>query len=78
MATLWEETNYYIIMAKKNSGKVRIYLCILLTIAGCVLACSSIITNDYLKLIIVLAALCIGVIGIMKGLSNTEEASTKE
>ncbi|MDF9831695.1 hypothetical protein [Parabacteroides sp. PF5-6] len=65
-------------MSKKNSGKVRIYLFVLLTIAGCVLACSSIITNDYLKLIIVLAALCIGVVGIMKGLSNPGEAHTEE
>lgn len=65
-------------MSKKNSGKIRIYLFVLLTIAGCVLACSSIITNDYLKLIIVIAALCIGVVGIMKGLSNTEETSTEE
>jgi len=65
-------------MSKKNSGKIRIYLFVLLTIAGCVLACSSIITNDYLKLVIVIAALCIGVVGIMKGLSNTEEASTEE
>ncbi len=57
-------------MSKKNSGKVRIYLYVLLTIAGCVLACSSVITNDYLKLAIVMVALCVGLFGIMKGLSS--------
>jgi len=57
-------------MSKKNSDKVRIYLYVLLTIAGCVLACSSIIPNDYLKLAIVMTTLCVGLFGIMKGLSN--------
>lgn len=56
---------------KNKSGKIRIYLFVLLTIAGCVLACSSIITNDYLKLVIVMATLCVGLFGIMKGLSNS-------
>lgn len=65
-------------MAKKKSGKVRLYMFVILTIVGCVLACSSIITNDYLKLIIVLASICIGVVGIMKGLSNSEEPRTEE
>ncbi|MDH6311883.1 putative membrane channel-forming protein YqfA (hemolysin III family) [Parabacteroides sp. PFB2-10] len=63
-------------MSKKNN-KISIYLYILLIIAGCVLACSSLITNDYLKLIIVMATLCGGLFGVMKGLSksgNTEEA----
>lgn len=59
-------------MSKNKSNKVSIYLYVLLTIAGCVLACSSIIPNDYLKLIIVMAALCVGLFGIMKGLSNPE------
>ena len=58
------------IMSKKNSGKVRIYLYVILTIAGCVLACSSIITNDYLKLVVVMGTLCVGLYGIMKGLSQ--------
>lgn len=61
-------------MSKKNSGKVRIYLFVLLTIAGCVLACSSVIANEYLKLIIVLIALCVGVVGIMKGLSSSDKS----
>lgn len=43
----------------------------MLTIAGCVLACSSIIPNDYLKLVIVMGALGVGLYGIMKGLSHS-------
>ncbi len=59
-------------MAKNKSGKVRIYLYVLLTIAGCVFACSSIIPNDYVKLVVVMGTMCVGLYGIMKGLSNTE------
>ena len=33
-------------MTTNKSGKIRIYLYVLLTIAGCVFACSSIIPND--------------------------------
>lgn len=57
-------------MSKNKSNKVRIYLSVLLTIAGCVLACSSIIPNDYLKLVIVMGALGVGLYGIMRGLSQ--------
>ena len=57
-------------MSKNKSAKTRIYIYVLLTIAGCVLACSTIIPNDYLKLIIVMGTLCIGLYGIMKGLSQ--------
>lgn len=57
-------------MSKNKSAKTRIYIYVLLTIAGCVLACSTIIPNDYLKLIIVMGTLCIGLYGIMKGLSH--------
>lgn len=64
-------------MSKNKSAKTRIYIYVLLTIAGCVLACSTIIPNDYLKLIIVMGTLCIGLYGIMRSLShpsgNTEE-----
>ncbi|MDR0429286.1 MAG: hypothetical protein LBH58_02265 [Tannerellaceae bacterium] len=56
-------------MATKKSKK-NIYFFILLTIIGCVIACSSIITNDYLKLVIVMVSLCVGLFGIMKSLSN--------
>lgn len=68
-------------MATKKSSKGRIYLYVIVTIIGCVLACSSIITNDYLKLVIVMATLFIGLIGIMRGLSHpssTEEAAIDE
>ncbi|WP_280764264.1 MULTISPECIES: hypothetical protein [unclassified Parabacteroides] len=54
--------------AKKS--KKGIYLSVVLTIIGCVLACSSIITNDYIKLIVVLISLCVGLYGIMRGLSS--------
>ena len=41
-------------MTTNKSGKIRIYLYVLLTIAGCVFACSSIIPNDYIKLVVVM------------------------
>jgi predicted membrane channel-forming protein YqfA (hemolysin III family) len=56
-------------MATKKSKK-NVYFFILLTVVGCVLACSSIITNDYLKLVVVMVSLCVGLFGIMKSLSN--------
>lgn len=61
---------------KKSKTGMLLYL--LLTIAGIVFACSSIITNDYLKLVVVMVSLCVGLFGIMKGLSSpraTQEAS---
>ncbi|MDR0749232.1 MAG: hypothetical protein LBF62_06645 [Tannerellaceae bacterium] len=58
-------------MATKKSKK-NIYFFILLTVLGCVLACSSIVTNEYLKLVVVMASLCIGLFGFMKSLSNPE------
>lgn len=63
-------------MSKNKSNKTRIYFSILLTIVGCVLACSSIIPNDYLKLVVVMGSLGVGLYGIMRGLStpaNQEE-----
>lgn len=65
-------------MTTKKSGKARIYLYVLLTIAGCVFACSSIIPNDYVKLVVVMSALCFGLYGIMKGLSNPSTSSEEE
>ncbi len=61
-------------MATKNS-KLYFSLYIALIIIGCVLACSSLISNNYLKLFLVMASLCVGIYGIMKGLSSqaTEE-----
>lgn len=66
-------------MSTKKSNKTRIYLYVIITIIGCVLACSSIIPNDYLKLVIVMGALGTGLYGIMKGLSQSgasEETAT--
>ena len=68
-------------MSTKKSNKSRIYLSVIITIIGCVLACSSIIPNDYLKLLVVMFALGYGLFGIMMGLSNsgsTEEAAIEE
>ena len=51
---------------------------VLLTIVGCVLACSNIIPNDYLKLVVVMGALLFGLFGIMKGLSTSNETAEKQ
>ena len=67
-----------IMSTKKNKTSMYFYI---ITIAGCVLACSSIIPNDYVKLIIVMGALGVGLFGIMKGLStppSTEETPNEE
>lgn len=64
---------------KKN--KFSIYIYVVITIIGCVLACSSIVPNDYLKLVVVMGALGVGLYGIMKGLSTpstTEETASPE
>lgn len=61
-------------MSTKKSNKTRIYVSVIITVVGCVLACSSIIPNDYLKLLVVMGALEYGLYGIMKGLSNTGSA----
>ena len=65
-------------MTTNKSGKIRIYHYVLLTIAGCVFACSSIIPNDYIKLVVVMGTLCVGLYGIMKGLSSTGTSSEEE
>ncbi|WP_455637470.1 hypothetical protein [Parabacteroides sp.] len=61
-------------MSTNKSNKTRIYLSIVITIIGCVLACSSIIPNDYLKLLLVMGALGYGLFGIMKGLSQSSSS----
>jgi uncharacterized membrane protein HdeD (DUF308 family) len=48
----------------------------LLIIAGCVLACSTIISNDYLKVAVVLATLCTGLFGMMKSIGSSSEENT--
>ena len=65
-------------MTTKKSHNFGIYLYVLLTIVGCVLACSNIITNDYLKLVVVMGALLFGLFGIMKGLSTSNETVEKQ
>lgn len=68
-------------MSTKKSNKTRIYLSIVITLIGCILACTSIIPNDYLKLVIVMGSLGYGLYGIMRGLSHpssTEEAVLEE
>lgn len=68
-------------MSTNKSNKTRLYLSVIITIIGCVLACSTIIPNDYLKLLIVMASLGYGLFGIMKGLSNSsvaEEATVED
>lgn len=64
-------------MATK-SNKFKLWTSIIITIIGCVLACSSIISNEYLKLLIVLLALGFGLVGIMKCLSNTSVPAEEE
>ena len=64
---------------KKN--KLRIYIYLVITIIFFLIACSSIIPNDYLKLVVVMGALGVGFYGIMKGLSTpstTEETASPE
>lgn len=56
---------------KKN--KLNLYIYIVITIIGCVLACSSLIPNDYLKLVVVMGSLGVGLYGIMKSLSTPSE-----
>lgn len=63
--------------SNKNSKKGWVYFYILLTIAGCILACSTLIPNDYLKLLVAMGSLMIGLYGIMKSLSRTK-SSTEE
>ncbi|MDO4756783.1 MAG: hypothetical protein Q4A54_10580 [Parabacteroides sp.] len=53
-----------------NKNKISIYIYIIATIISCVLACSSIIPNDYIKLVVVMATLGFGLFGIMKSLST--------
>ncbi|MDR2041963.1 MAG: hypothetical protein LBP98_06540 [Tannerella sp.] len=60
-------------MKTKQNNKLLKFLYILLIIAGCVLACSTMISNDYLKVAIVLVTLCTGLFGIMKSIGGSSE-----
>jgi predicted membrane channel-forming protein YqfA (hemolysin III family) len=48
---------------------------LLLIIVGCVISCSSIIANDYLKITIVLVCICVGLFGILKSFSRPDDES---
>ena len=65
-------------MSAKNSSKFKIYFFILLTILGCVLACTSLIPNDYLKLVVVMGSLLIGIYGISKSLGSAVTNDSEE
>ena len=65
-------------MSAKNSSKFKIYFFILLTILGCVLACTSLIPNDYLKLVVVMGSLLVGIYGISKSLGRAVTNDSEE
>lgn len=65
-------------MSTKNSSKYKTYFFILLIIIGCVLACSSLISNDYLKLVVVMSSLIIGIYGISKSLGHSASTDSEE
>ncbi len=63
------------------SKKSQIWLSAIIAIIGCVVACSSIIPNEYLKLVIAMGAIGYGLFGFMKALGSsgsTEETNTTE
>lgn len=59
--------------SSKNNKRIGTYFYILLIIAGCVLSCSTLIPNDYLKLVVAMGSFMIGLYGIMKTLSRTKQ-----
>lgn len=61
---------------RKINDKVRLYFSIFLTIIGCVLACSTLIPNDYVKFVVVMSTLCVGMYGILRGLSQPLEENS--
>ena len=65
-------------MSAKNSSKFKVYFFILLTILGCVLACTSLIPNDYLKLVDVMGSLLVGIYGISKSLGRAVTNDSEE
>jgi uncharacterized membrane protein HdeD (DUF308 family) len=65
-------------METKQKNRLLKILYILLIIAGCVLACSTLISNDYLKVAIVLVTICTGLFGVMKSLGSSSEENTNE
>ena len=58
-------------MEEKQKNRFKKMAYILLIVAGCVLACTTIIPNDYLKIAVVLVTLCVGIFGLMRLLGNS-------
>ncbi|MDR1745689.1 MAG: hypothetical protein LBR49_00220 [Tannerella sp.] len=56
----------------KQKNKLKNSLCILFIIIGCVLACSTIIPNEYLKLAIVMVCLLGGLFGVFISFNDPE------
>ena len=56
-----------------KNKKYNLWFSLFLIIAGSVFAFSSLITNEYLKLVVVFATWVYGFYGIMKSLSNPSE-----
>lgn len=61
----------------KKSNKTNLIISIITILVGCVLACSNLIPNDYIKLIAVIATLAYGLFGLMKCLSSDEEETNE-
>lgn len=57
---------------KKNKFSICVYLVI--TIIGCVLVSSSIVPSEYLKLVIVIGPITVGMYGIVRGFSTSSIA----
>ena len=59
----------------KNRKKKQYYMYgyMLLTIVGCVVACSSLIPNDYAKLAVVMGLLFGGIYGLMRSLDSEKK-----
>jgi len=56
-----------------SKNKVKLYIYLILTIVGLVIACTSIIPNAYIKLIVALVAMGYGLYGVMKVLGSNGE-----
>ena len=61
----------------KNKKRMPMMAYVAIILAGCVFAFSNIITNDYLKLFVVIFVLAVGLYGVMKTLSNNPESESE-
>jgi uncharacterized membrane protein YfcA len=62
-----------LIKMETKTNKINLILNILLIVAGCIAAFSTLIPNDYLKLTVVLVCLCAGLYRILKSLSQSDD-----